>query len=103
MAKKYTVFKAHEFDRYKTRGGIYLPPFPQEVEDGIVIRRQDIFAAPGLTAYADSIRTTLNVIQENTQGTPDILCLVDRLQDLADYFHEEAKKAWTTPYRKIPD
>lgn len=103
MAKKYVIFKAEEFERYKQRADFYLPPFPPEIEDGTVIRRQDIFAAPGLSAYADSIQTALSVIQENTQVNADLRDLIDRLQTLADYFHEEAKKAWTTPYRKIPD
>jgi len=83
MCDKYLVFK--------NEGG--SPG--EEVEDAVVIRRQDKFAPPALDAYANAITM---VIEAGNLALPSR----QRLQSIADYFHDQASKAWTES-RKLPD
>lgn len=84
MCSKYLVFK--------NDGGA-----PGElVEDAVVIRRQDKFAPPALDAYANAITT---VIEAGNLALP----ARQRLQVVADYFHDQAAKSWSEPMRKLPD
>jgi hypothetical protein len=124
--QKYITFKRSEF--YEMMGRLALPPFygktssgHQEragahwdcadiaarieevsektcVADAVVIRRQDVFAPPALDAYANAIQTAIAVLcngEEPTGRTAD-------LREIADYFHEQAVKAWEDK-RKMPD
>jgi len=68
------------------------------VEDAVVIRRQDIFAPPALDAYANAIQTCIEVLCNGTKPSGRTL----ELQAVADYFHDQAAKAWTEQ-RKLPD
>ena len=68
---------------------------PQPVNDAVVIRRQDIFAPPALDAYANSIMVAMSL----TDGSDARL---RRLQEIADYFHEQADISWNSK-RRIPD
>lgn len=80
LNNKYIVFKREEWDDHVNInvGG----PEPAEVEDAVVIRRQDIFAGPALHAYAACIGLTVNLF-----GDAD---LAHRMERIADYFHEQA-------------
>lgn len=83
MTEKYMVFK--------NEAGA-----PGElVEDAVVIRRQDKFAPPALDAYANAITM---VIEAGNLALP----ARQRLQQIADYFHDQAAKAWGES-RKLPD
>jgi hypothetical protein len=73
-----------------------------EVEDAVVIRRQDIFAEAGLHAYAANVLTGIEILSL----LPQIAGMVDieHLQDIADYFHEQAVSCKRdTFFRKLPD
>lgn len=86
---KYIVFKREEFMAEGTAA---------EVEDAVVIRRQDIFAPPALDAYANAIA----VVIEMSKGSSIDGHSIKTLQDIADYFADQAAKAWTEQ-RKLPD
>jgi hypothetical protein len=76
--------------------------------DASVIRGQDIFAAPALWAYANTIGTVARVLKDTlvTSGPQlqsDALALAaDNLQDIADYFSQQAEDAAHTA-QKLPD
>jgi hypothetical protein len=119
--QKYIVFKREEF--YQLMGDLALPPyFPipgsdegavgmdwdcapiaeyiqakaeaTEIEDAVVIRRQDAFAPPALDAYANGIRLATSLAPQNG--------LTKELNAKADYFHEQAVLSWDA-VRKLPD
>jgi hypothetical protein len=94
---KYIVFKREQWERFWFRA---TPEdiMPTELEDAVVIRRQDAFAPPALEAYANAITITLQLHRDDTVTGPH----VKRLQEIADYFHSQAAAAWDT-HRKIPD
>lgn len=71
------------------------------IKDGVVIRRQDVFAPPALDAYANSIATTIEALRATMPGE-DGRVIIKQLTDVADYFHSQAKEAWETN-RKMPD
>ena len=98
---KYVVFKADEFDHWwmhkvrpRLEGVIDQPP--EQLVDAVVIRTQDVFAAGGLSAYANQIETVIEV-----GGVPqdDVL----RLEEIRDYFFDRAREAEQSPDRKLPD
>lgn len=98
--RKYAIFPAEEFDRWtawlnqKEGGDVRYQP-PPEIDDGIVIRRQDMFAPPALDAYANGITIAVEVLK-GTGTYPR------SLMDTADFFHEQAVLAWDAD-RKLPD
>lgn len=89
MDSKYIVFKRDEFMAQGTAA---------EIEDAVVIRRQDMFAPPALDCYANAIQTCIEVLTNGSAPTGRTL----QLQGIADYFHDQAAKAWTEQ-RKLPD
>lgn len=99
--EKYVVFKRDEWERWVKESGSRAITItsPDEVEDAVVIRRQDVFAPPALDAYANAITVSLCLAHEDSPYSRREL---SRLQDIADYFHEQAQLAWETD-RKIPD
>lgn len=64
-----------------------------EIDDAVVIRRQDLFAAPALHGYAASIDVAIRM------GDP---ASMRDLKAVADYFHEQAVLADAESY-KLPD
>lgn len=109
MDEKYLVIKRSHLDKVLVEvanrgqlnsmiGGILNEILSGELEDAVVIRRQDVFSAPALDAYAGAILAAVDVIQAADVYHPS----VTRLLQIGDYFHEQAKLAWETN-RKIPD
>jgi len=99
MSDKYVTFKKDEFDKWVD--GLVesdIENMPWGITDAVVIRRQDVFAPPALDAYANAMQTAIEVL---TNGTPPS-GTTQRLQDIADYFHDQAAKAWSEQ-RKLPD
>ncbi len=124
--QKYIVFKRDEF--YEMMGRLGLPPYFGKtssgrleragahwdcapiaedikadaertcVPDAVVIRRQDAFAPPALDAYANAIQCVIEVLQQDGIPTHHD----SALREIADYFHDQACKAWDSP-RKLPD
>jgi hypothetical protein len=99
MAEKYVVAKTEDFDRWWDDVGYGMPDL-NVIPDAVVIRRQDIFAPPALDAYANGIRVAIEAMKSDNAGYNDKV--VERLEDIAQYFHEQALLAWETD-RKVPD
>lgn len=96
---KYIVFNREEFNQWFTTL-TELNIVPLSLDDAVVIRRKDVFAGPGLHAYAMAIQTALDLI--------DILGTVtqhevEQLENLRDFFAHEAQLAVETPLKHLPD
>lgn len=103
MNNKYVVFKREDWDAHRDQPGCM--PEDLEVDDAVVIRRQDVFAPPALDAYANLITAALAVAQDvsgHIPGVDEEPGSVKRLREIADYFHEQAALAWDT-HRELPD
>jgi hypothetical protein len=106
---KYRVLKTEEWEKYREDVSIsmdpdyIMPDDPPFLDDCVVIRRQDVFAAPALDAYANAITVAISVM-EASYGPEDIQPNnIQSLRNLADFFHEEAEKAWHENGKKLPD
>lgn len=111
--EKYIVFKRDEWQNFLEWLGEkdltakqaigYLADFrhSKPLEDAVVIRTQDVFAAGGLSAYSHAIRAYLGGAQIYL---PDEM--MQRLLEVADYFASVAQEAEDRLIRgecKVPD
>ena len=104
MDTKYITFK---IDDWKWNLSPEMKEFAAEfeVEDAVVIRKQDVFASGAFFNYSSSVVTSMETIQAVLNagaGAPLLHNTMKELQSLADYFHElgvEAAAATT----KLPD
>lgn len=91
MDNKYITFKREDWEEFAntTRYSNNFRDFEREsaLGDSVVIRTRDAFAAAALHTYANSIAVAARAIGELAPGTRD------RLQSIADYFHERAVEA----------
>jgi hypothetical protein len=102
MNDKYIVHKRAEWDRW-CDGIDAVHTWPSEIDDAVVIRRQDVFAGPGLYSYANAVQTGIEVLDLEHPGRPGALTLrLERLEEIRDYFAEQAQLATELP-SKIPD
>lgn len=103
---KYVVFKRADWEeemlpyigQQKARG--YSAPIPEEVDDAVVMRRQDIFAAPAFRLYAATIAASLAVAAKIV--APGMVISNVRLEDTARYFDGQAELSEQED-RKVPD
>lgn len=115
--EKYVVFKREDWDEVmrrtqainddRTQG---LPPVSplaplmtlnqMEIDDAVVIRRQEVFSGPALAAYAHGIHIAIKVARLHETGEPNETAR--RLVEIADYFHEQSELAYGESF-KIPD
>lgn len=105
---KFIVFNRDEFYKalYSVEMQAALDIFPESLADAVVIRRRDVFAPPALDAYANNIVSTIEAlksVKDRVGKLPmSINISLDRLQEIADYFHAQANLAWQEN-RKLPD
>jgi len=93
---KYVVIKRDEYVEWFARNVAVIDQ-PKLLEDAVVIRTQDIFAASGLYAYAHTLLTHCELL-EHMFGAD-----TSELRAIADYFFERAHEAEHHPRRKLPD
>jgi hypothetical protein len=86
---KYTVFKNDK------RGQV----IPSPLQDAVVIRLKDPFAATALFTYANTIMSFLELMPEETLSEVEN----DRMMDLADYFHGQAVESQKIKDKRLPD
>lgn len=99
--EKYIVFKRSDFTPEFAKYLLSMKQFPTPLEDAVVIRTQDIFAAGGLSAYSHSIRAYLGGAQ---MYLPE--GMMQQLLEVADYFASVAQEAEDRLVRgecKVPD
>lgn len=99
MAEKYVVFKREDFKQWIEEWPEVAEDSPPAILDAVVIRRQDKFAPPALDAYANAIQCVLEMVGDDVKMDIETY---SRLQQIADYFHEQAVAAWDAK-RKLPD
>lgn len=98
--QKYVVFKREDFDDPESEAQAVtelllsqLPP-----DSFTVIRHGDVFAAPALFAYANTIQTAIEIILRKDEQTD-----VSNLIELRDLFQERATYAQQEENQKVPD
>lgn len=104
--QKYVVFKKSDWDRemkkylqdQQRRG--YSVPLPNEVEDAVVMRRQDVFAAPAFRVYANSMAASMVVAAKLV--APGLHLESETISKIARYFEEQAELSESED-RKVPD
>jgi len=97
---KYIVFKKEEFDAWfdwLTENITDTFVAPDELEDAVVIRTQDLFAGPALHAYASSIAVVIEVLRQFGHVEQ-----ADSLVDVSDYLFQRAEEA-DAIHGKLPD
>lgn len=94
--EKYIIFKIEEWNKvpHAVKGDVMEVAEP--IDDGVVIRRQDVFAPPAFEAYANSIQVALEINGSATDAA------TESLRSTADFFAEQAALSWDTE-RKLPD
>lgn len=92
MRDKYVVLA---YDDYYRRGDYGKAMTP--LNDCVVIRLQDRFAAAGLHGYASCIQSVIEAAKES--GVP----LPANLEDVRDYFFQAAEQAEAYDRKKWPD
>lgn len=96
--QKYIVFKREDLFSKK---GFNMPIMQAILEamavpDAVVIRRQDVFAAAGLYAYANGIHTALDISRGLSEEERT------HMRALADFFSTQAVKS-EADARRMPD
>jgi hypothetical protein len=105
---KYVVFKAKDVHWEEDRPEDGWHPLVGQVisdntiGDAVVIRLQDIFAGPGLHGYAAAIQTAIDIAR-SLPGDAAHLAQWEGLEELRDFFHEQAILADQHPRKKLPD
>lgn len=94
---KYVTFKREEYQRH-TDPGVQKELRELEIQDAVVIRRQDKFASPALATYAAMIAIVASEIPE----IGDLTYKKEELLQIADYFEDQARLAAEEGW-KVPD
>ena len=81
--EKYRVFKAGD--------GV-------EIDDAVVIRLKDPFAATALFTYANTILSFMELFGKRLDEWEE-----GRLQEIADYFHNQAVQSQAITKKRLPD
>ena len=102
---KYVTYNRNVFDNWLsgfTDAMDLLESLSREVADAVVIRRQDVFAAPALYAYASTIQTALEIIEVAKLGREAGLDIdTNQLRELAEFFAYQAHIAHEA-HGKVP-
>jgi hypothetical protein len=106
---KYIVFKREDFEAgiqeiaatFQHGGFVARRELGKPLADAIVLRKQDSFAAGALHAYANQVVAAMEILQM-LPPTQELTDRLNRLQEIADFFHEQAVDAENLRY-KLPD
>lgn len=89
--RKYVVFRREE-PMAGADPAAHIYAAGDAIEDAVVIRTQDLFAAAGLQAYAEVIRTGVALLEQSGSVIADPAVL-DGLFEVAEYFESRAQEA----------
>ncbi|MGH9907072.1 MAG: hypothetical protein ACRD8U_15995 [Pyrinomonadaceae bacterium] len=111
--EKYIVFKREDWQEWwgQWQGEMSKAPASMvtnslddleelSLDDGVVIRTQDVFSGPALATYANSIQVAIDILR---MSDPVDEYYLQRLRDTADYCHQQSEIAFHRPDQKIPD
>jgi hypothetical protein len=68
------------------------------VDDAVVIRLKDPFAATALHTYCSAILTVLDLMRDDMEEEE-----YQRMLDIADYFHQQAVESSKIEGKRLPD
>jgi len=89
---KYVVFKLED---YQNPGDRRIAP----LDDAVVIRLKDPFAATALYTYCNTIMSMLELLPEEYLSEAEN----QRMLDIADYFHGKAMDSEKIKGKRLPD
>ena len=92
---KYIVFNRQQFEQVMAHSGLAVRQL-EELEDAVVIRLRDVFAATALSSYAHGILCSIEIAKSPRALDTDFLL------ELADYFAGQADEA-SRLQNKVPD
>jgi hypothetical protein len=96
VGAKYIVFKLEDWESYVDP--LKRDNLPPTVEDAVVVRLKDPYAATALHAYTNAILTVLELMEEDLD--PDVY---QAQLDIADYFHSKAVESSEIKGKRLPD
>lgn len=108
--EKYLVFRRDEMDQWVTDTLAGLSPGepPKEIQDAVVVRRQDIFAPAVLFGYASQVLGVTDIIGElvveieEKETARELHEMRQELLKVWDYFNTQGQEAMAQR-RKLPD
>ena len=92
---KYVVFKLED---YQQAQGNLVGAVPTPLDDAVVIRLKDPFAATALFTYCNTIMSLLELM-EGSISEEDYT----RMLNIADYFHSQALESEKIKGKRLPD
>lgn len=101
---KYVVFKREQFYHLLNHDPAVAPVDWEKhiLPDASVIRSQDVFAAPALHAYYNSILVAIEVLTPHIEHYDGLVEEIEQLRSIADYFHARATEAEAAGHH-VPD
>jgi hypothetical protein len=91
---KYVVFKREDWPWPNT--GEHVSPQP--LDDAVVIRLKDPFAATALFTYCNTIMSSLELLEDFISEED-----YQRMLNIADYFHQQAMASEKIKGKRLPD
>lgn len=100
--EKYVVFKKEDYDELR-----WGDTMPNTVDDAVVIRLKDPFAATALFTYANTIMSFVELMTNTYMTRPADVGMnpgeVKRMMEIADYFHQQACASQEISGKRLPD
>lgn len=95
---KYVTFKTVDLERmlyqdYDFNEADLAYARAKALEDAVVIRKKDVFAASALYSYATAVQSAIELLGEAQTGVVVDRSVLEHLSELADYFAGEADHA----------
>jgi hypothetical protein len=91
---KYIVFKLEDWKQFGGEEWMGAQP----VDDAVVIRLKDSYAASALHAYTNAILTVLDIMGDDMD--PEVY---QQQLNIADYFHQQATASGEIKNKRLPD
>lgn len=95
---KYFVYKADEMTSWVETNLTIAQTIPAALDDAVVVRLKDPFAATALFTYCNTIMSFLELL-EGTISEEEHQTLLD----IADYFHSQALESEKIKGKRLPD
>lgn len=95
---KYLVYKQEEMTGWVEGNLAIAQTIPAALDDAVVIRLKDPFAATALYTYCNTIMSFMELMEDTMTQEEH-----RRMLDIADYFHERAVSSEKIKGKRLPD
>jgi hypothetical protein len=97
---KYLIFKQEEMTDWVESNLAIAQTIPAALDDAVVIRLKDPFAATALFTYCNTIMSFLELLE-----SLEVISELEHqsLLDIADYFHSQALESEKIKGKRLPD